>query len=52
MKAIRILNINVVALLALLLAACSDGENMNYAKNGLLISGTEQVVLQKFVVKK
>ena len=51
MKAIRILNINVVALLALLLTACSDGENMNYAKNGLLVSGTEQVVLQKFVVE-
>ena len=37
-------------IIAFLTSACSEGDDMDYNKNGLFISGTEAVALQKFVV--
>lgn len=34
-----------------LLMACSDGDDFDYSKNGLLIAGTEQGAIQNFVVE-
>ncbi len=49
MKTIRY--IAAVALMALALAACnSEGDKFDYNKVGLLISGTEQVPVQRFTV--
>ena len=43
--------ITVALLLALSLAACnSEGDNFDYQKVGLLISGTEQMPVQRFTV--
>ena len=39
----------VVAIVSMV-SGCSEGDDMDYDKNGLLISGTEAVALQKFVV--
>ena len=41
--------IMVVAIVSMV-SGCSEGDDMDYDKNGLLISGTEAVALQKFVV--
>ena len=49
MKLIRI--IIGVCLLVLAMAACdSEGDKFDYQKVGLLISGTEQVPVQRFTV--
>ena len=40
-----------MVLMALLLVACdSEGDKFDYQKVGLLISGTEQVPVQRFTV--
>ena len=33
------------------LTGCSDGDDFDYDKNGLLLTGTEKVNVQKFVVE-
>ena len=49
MKTIK--NITAILLMALSLAACnSEGDKFDYGKVGLLITGTEQVPVQRFTV--
>ncbi len=49
MKTIK--NITAILLMALSLAACnSEGDKFDYGKAGLLITGTEQVPVQRFTV--
>lgn len=36
---------------AALLTSCADGDDFDYGKNGLLLSGTERVSMQKFTVE-
>ena len=47
----RMIRYFVVVLMVLALAACdSEGDKFDYQKVGLLISGTEQVPVQRFTV--
>lgn len=41
----------LLALTVLLLAACTEGDDFNYAKNGVFITGTETDPVTKFVVE-
>ncbi|MCH4147694.1 MAG: DUF1735 and LamG domain-containing protein [Prevotella sp.] len=41
----------VALCLGMTLAACTDGDDQNYSKEGLLITGTEATPVQKFVLE-
>ena len=44
---------NVLSLCSFaLLLSCTDGDDFDYSKNGLLITGTEQGAIQNFVVEE
>lgn len=50
-KIFQLFSVAAVAVSAMALTGCTDGDDFNYDRNGLLITGTESSPLQKFVVE-
>ena len=50
-KIFQLLSVAAVAVSSLALTGCAEGDDFNYDRNGLLITGTESTPLQKFVVE-
>lgn len=50
-KIFQMISVAAVAVSSLALTGCAEGDDFNYDRNGLLITGTENSPVQKFVVE-